>query len=107
MKMMIFIRPDKFKGSKFNESACRQCGGKTGWNTGLYMRWWNGLKVPLIQRNSWQHYVKTDYESSCRHCGSAQPIQDLVPYFVPRKSFNYIPVVENQRLIGMIRSLPI
>ena len=30
-----------------------------------------------------------------------QPIQDLIPYFV-EKSFNYIPVVENQRLIGMI-----
>jgi CBS domain-containing membrane protein len=30
-----------------------------------------------------------------------QPIQDLIPYFV-EKSFNYIPVVENQRLIGII-----
>ena len=26
---------------------------------------------------------------------------DLVPYFV-EKSFNYIPVVENQRLIGIM-----
>ena len=31
----------------------------------------------------------------------SQPIQDLVPYFV-EKSFNYIPVVENQRLIGIV-----
>ena len=31
----------------------------------------------------------------------SQPIQDLVPYFV-EKSFNYIPVVENQHLIGII-----
>ena len=30
-----------------------------------------------------------------------QPIQDLVPYFV-EKSFNYIPVVEELRLIGII-----
>ena len=31
----------------------------------------------------------------------SQPIQDLVPYF-GEKSFNYIPVVENQHLIGII-----
>ena len=30
-----------------------------------------------------------------------QPIQDLVPYFVER-SFNYIPVVEHQKIVGMI-----
>jgi CBS domain-containing membrane protein len=30
-----------------------------------------------------------------------QPIQDLVPYFV-EKSFNYIPVVQDQKLIGII-----
>ena len=30
-----------------------------------------------------------------------QPIQDLVPYFVER-SFNYIPVVSEQRLVGII-----
>ena len=30
-----------------------------------------------------------------------QPIQDLVPYFVER-SFNYIAVVENQRMVGII-----
>jgi CBS domain-containing membrane protein len=30
-----------------------------------------------------------------------QPIQDLVPYFVER-SFNYIPVIENQKLVGII-----
>ena len=31
----------------------------------------------------------------------SQPIQDLVPYFV-EKSFNYIPVVEQERLIGIV-----
>ena len=31
----------------------------------------------------------------------SQPIQDIVPYFV-EKSFNYIAVVENQRLIGIV-----
>ena len=30
-----------------------------------------------------------------------QPIQDLVPYFVER-SFNYIPVVSDQKLVGII-----
>ena len=30
-----------------------------------------------------------------------QPIQDLVPYFVER-SFNYIPVVSEQKLVGII-----
>jgi CBS domain-containing membrane protein len=30
-----------------------------------------------------------------------QPIQDLVPYFVER-SFNYIPVVEKQKMVGII-----
>ena len=30
-----------------------------------------------------------------------QMIQDLIPYFVER-SFNYIPVVEQQRLVGMV-----
>ena len=30
-----------------------------------------------------------------------QPIQDLVPYFVER-SFNYIPVVEHKKIVGMI-----
>ena len=30
-----------------------------------------------------------------------QPIQDLVPYFV-EKSFNYIPVVKEKHIIGII-----
>jgi len=30
-----------------------------------------------------------------------QPIQDLVPYFVER-SFNYIPVVEYKKVIGIV-----
>lgn len=30
-----------------------------------------------------------------------QPIQDLVPYFVER-SFNYIPVVDHQKMVGII-----
>mgnify|MGYP003582871475 FL=1 len=30
-----------------------------------------------------------------------QSIQTLIPYFVER-SFNYIPVVENEKLIGII-----
>jgi len=30
-----------------------------------------------------------------------QELQDLIPYFVER-SFNYIPVVENKALVGII-----
>jgi CBS domain-containing membrane protein len=32
---------------------------------------------------------------------SEQHIHDLIPYFVER-SFNYIPVVEQQRLVGIV-----
>ena len=31
----------------------------------------------------------------------SQPIQDLIPYFVER-SFNYIPVLGQQKMVGII-----
>ena len=62
------------------------------------VEWFKGASDP---RNSWQHYVKQIMSRRVVTVDPAQPIQDLVPYFV-EKSFNYIPVVENQRLIGIV-----
>ena len=62
------------------------------------VEWFKGATDP---RNSWQHYVHQIMSHRVVTVDPLQPIQDLIPYFV-EKSFNYIPVVENQRLIGMI-----
>ncbi len=62
------------------------------------VEWFKGAADP---RNSWQHYVKQIMSRRVVTVEPTQPIQDLVPYFV-EKSFNYIPVVQEQRLIGMI-----
>nr|WP_279052838.1 HPP family protein [Acinetobacter tandoii] len=50
---------------------------------------------------SWEHQVKQIMNRQVVTVQPSQPIQDLVPYFVER-SFNYIPVVEQQQLVGMI-----
>ncbi|WP_445117000.1 HPP family protein [Acinetobacter sp. WZC-1] len=52
-------------------------------------------------RASWEHLVKQIMDRKVVTVQPTQPIQDLVPYFVER-SFNYIPVVEHQQLVGMI-----
>ena len=62
------------------------------------VEWFKGATDP---RNSWQHYVRQIMSRRVVTVEPSQPIQDLVPYFV-EKSFNYIPVVENQHLIGII-----
>lgn len=62
------------------------------------VEWFKGATDP---RNSWQHYVRQIMSHKVVTVSPKQPIQDLVPYFV-EKSFNYIPVVEEQRLIGII-----
>ena len=62
------------------------------------VEWFKGATDP---RNSWQHYVRQIMSRRVVTVEPSQPIQDLVPYFV-EKSFNYIPVVENQRLIGIV-----
>jgi len=62
------------------------------------VEWFKGATDP---RNSWQHYVHQIMSHRVVTVDPLQPIQDLIPYFV-EKSFNYIPVVENQRLIGII-----
>ncbi len=62
------------------------------------VEWFKGATDP---RNSWQHYVRQIMSRRVVTVDPLQPIQDLVPYFV-EKSFNYIPVVENQRLVGIV-----
>lgn len=49
----------------------------------------------------WEHLVKQIMDRKVVTVGPSQTIQDLVPYFV-EKSFNYIPVVEQQKLVGII-----
>ena len=62
------------------------------------VEWFKGAADP---RNSWQHYVRQIMSRRVVTVEPSQPIQDLVPYFV-EKSFNYIAVVENQRLVGIV-----
>ena len=50
---------------------------------------------------SWENHVYQIMNHQVVTAQPQQPIQDLVPYFVER-SFNYIPVVEQQRLTGII-----
>lgn len=52
-------------------------------------------------RASWEHLVKQIMNTQVVTVRPSQSIQDLVPYFV-EGSFNYIPVVEAQRLVGII-----
>ena len=49
----------------------------------------------------WEHLVKQIMDRKVVTVRPSQTIQDLVPYFV-EKSFNYIPVVEQQKLVGII-----
>ncbi|WP_168391150.1 HPP family protein [Acinetobacter indicus] len=52
-------------------------------------------------RMSWQHQVKHIMNRKVVTVKPHQSIAYLVPYFVER-SFNYIPVVEQQQLVGII-----
>lgn len=62
------------------------------------VEWFKGATDP---RNSWQHFVRQIMSRRVVTVDPLQPIQDLVPYFV-EKSFNYIPVVKHERLIGIV-----
>ncbi|OTG80755.1 HPP family protein [Acinetobacter sp. ANC 4648] len=50
---------------------------------------------------SWEHLVQQIMNRQVVTVRPSQMIQDLVPYFV-EKSFNYIPVVEQHKLVGII-----
>ncbi|MCH4243211.1 HPP family protein [Acinetobacter gerneri] len=49
----------------------------------------------------WQHQIKQIMNLKVVTVRPTQPIQDLVPYFV-EKSFNYIPVIDDGKLVGII-----
>lgn len=50
---------------------------------------------------SWQYLVKQIMNLQVVTVQPQQPIQDLIPYFVER-SFNYIPVVDGKKIVGII-----
>lgn len=52
-------------------------------------------------RASWEHLVSQIMNRQVVTVQPLQPVQDLIPYFVER-SFNYIPVVDQEKLVGMI-----
>lgn len=52
-------------------------------------------------RSTWEHKVKHIMIRQVVTVRPEQPIQDLIPYFVER-SFNYIPVIEHQKMVGII-----
>lgn len=52
-------------------------------------------------RTTWEHQVKHIMIRQVVTVKAEQPIQDLIPYFVER-SFNYIPVVAHQKMVGII-----
>ncbi len=52
-------------------------------------------------RASWEHQVRHIMNRQVVTVQPQQSIHDLVPYFVER-SFNYIPVVEQRQLVGII-----
>ncbi len=62
------------------------------------MEWFKRVSEPRAQ---WQHQVKQIMVDPVVTVKPEQPIQDLIPYFVER-SFNYIPVVEQQKLVGIV-----
>nr|WP_174506791.1 HPP family protein [Acinetobacter sp. Marseille-Q1620] len=62
------------------------------------VEWFKRAEAASIQ---WQHMVMQIMNLKVVTVQPDQPIQDLVPYFV-EKSFNYIPVIESQKLVGII-----
>ena len=59
------------------------------------------FKRAADMRHGWEQRVKDIMVRQVVTVKPDQPIQDLIPYFVER-SFNYIPVVEHQKLVGII-----
>lgn len=96
----IYQALDKFKSVNLMSLPVVNAQDKLVGTLALYevVEWFKGATDP---RNSWQHYVKQIMSRRVVTVDPLQPIQDLVPYFV-EKSFNYIPVVEHERLIGIV-----
>ena len=96
----IYQALDKFKSVNLMSLPVVNVQEKLVGTLALYevVEWFEGATDP---RNSWQHYVKQIMSRRVVTVDPLQPIKDLVPYFV-EKSFNYIPVVEHERLIGIV-----
>ncbi|WP_019385456.1 HPP family protein [Acinetobacter venetianus] len=96
----IYQALDKFKSVNLMSLPVVNAQEKLVGTLALYevVEWFKGATDP---RNSWQHYVKQIMSRRVVTVDPLQPIQDLVPYFV-EKSFNYIPVVEHECLIGIV-----
>lgn len=62
------------------------------------VEWFKRIAEP---RAPWEHLVKQIMNRKVVTVQATQPIEDLTPYFV-EKSFNYIPIVEQQKLVGII-----
>ena len=59
------------------------------------------FKRSIDMRGNWEYQVKDLMVRQIITVKPEQPMQDLVPYFV-ECSFNYIPVVKNTKMVGII-----
>lgn len=59
------------------------------------------FKQSIDLRSTWKYKVEHIMIRQVITVKSEQRIQDLIPYFVER-SFNYIPVVDHQKIVGII-----
>ncbi|NHC02954.1 HPP family protein [Acinetobacter sp. 187] len=96
----ILVALDKFKNMNLMSLPVVDDHNTLVGTLALYevVEWFKGA---TDMRNSWQHQVKDIMVRQVVTVKPTQPIQDLIPYFVER-SFNYIPVVDQQTLVGMI-----
>ena len=91
---------DKFKNMNLMSLPVINNDGKLVGTLALYeiVEW---FKRATDVRTSWEQQVKDIMVRKVVTVKSTQAIRDLVPYFVER-SFNYIPVVENQKIVGIV-----
>ena len=96
----ILVALDKFKSMNLMSLPVTNHQKQLVGTLALYeiMEW---FKRVSDLRAQWQHQVKHIMVHQVVTVKPEQPIQDLVPYFVER-SFNYIPVVEQQKLVGIV-----
>lgn len=90
----------KFKQVNLMSLPVVDATGKLLGTLALYevMEWFQRAADP---RAPWEDFVYQIMQRQVVTVQPEQPLIDLIPYFVER-SFNYIPVVEQQHLVGMI-----
>ena len=96
----IHLALDKFKNMNLMSLPVTDAQDQLVGTLALYevVEW---LKRGADLGSHWEHQVKHIMVRQVVTVGAAQPIQNLVPYFVER-SFNYIPVVEDKKMVGII-----